>query len=41
MDARTVIRQWVWFIGLWAAGVLILGLVALILRLLFHPGVHP
>ncbi len=38
---RIVIRRWAWFVGLWAAGVLTLAVVAFVLRLLFRPGVHP
>lgn len=30
------LKQWSWFLGLWAAGVLGLGLVAGLLRLLFR-----
>jgi hypothetical protein len=36
-----IARQVLWFVGLWAAGVLTLGVVAFGLRLLFHPAVHP
>ncbi len=38
---KTMARQVLWFIGLWAAGVLTLGVVAFGLRLLFHPAVRP
>jgi hypothetical protein len=34
-------RQLLWFVGLWVAGVLSLGVVAFGLRLLFHPAVRP
>ncbi len=36
-----MIQRLLWFVGLWAAGVLTLAVVAFGLRLLFRPGVHP
>lgn len=30
-------QRWLWFVGLWAVGVLSLGAVAMLLRLVFHP----
>jgi hypothetical protein len=32
------VRRWLWFVGLWAAGVLATGAVALLLRWMLRPG---
>ena len=36
-----IARRVLWFVALWAAGVLTLGVVAFGLRLLFPPAGHP
>jgi hypothetical protein len=32
-QASSALRRWLWFVGLWAAGVSVTGIVALIIRL--------
>ena len=29
---RTALSQWLWFVGLWISGVVVLGIVAMFLR---------
>ncbi|WP_224826484.1 DUF2474 domain-containing protein [Cognatishimia sp. MH4019] len=31
---RTLLRKWLWFIGLWIAGVVTLGTVAMLIRVM-------
>jgi hypothetical protein len=32
-EANSALRRWMWFVGLWAAGVAVTGVVGLIIKL--------